>query len=153
MESFNVVSTTSVVRVIPLLKEASPVKVACYTLVAPSNLEKALDTTKETTRGAGGPSTKMGGRPTNIDGWPTWELAIRPPLRLADLLLCARAPRVLVGVEYDLLVHFPPIQPSERSTGRSLPLARRQKSSLQGRWPFDAVWRSTSAAAMTTSHW
>jgi hypothetical protein len=48
-------------------QEASPVKVSCCSLVASTDLEKALDKAKEETRGAGAPLATMGGRPTNID--------------------------------------------------------------------------------------
>jgi hypothetical protein len=62
-------STAAAVRAMPPLKEL-PANVTSYTLVASSDLDKALDTTKGVNRGAGTPLAKMGGRPANIDSRP-----------------------------------------------------------------------------------
>jgi hypothetical protein len=66
MESFNVVSTAVVKRAMPPLKE-SPTKVASYTLVASSDLDKSLDITKGVIGGASAPTAKMGSQLAN---WP-----------------------------------------------------------------------------------
>jgi hypothetical protein len=59
----NALSTAVVVRMIPLLREAPHAKVTSCTLVTSTDMEKALDTMNEVTRGAGAPSAMMGGRP------------------------------------------------------------------------------------------
>jgi hypothetical protein len=63
-----VLSIAFVASAIPPLKEAAPTKVACCSLVASTDLEKALDKANEETRGANAPLATMGGRPANIDG-------------------------------------------------------------------------------------
>jgi hypothetical protein len=65
MDPFNALSTAVAARNIPPLKEAPPAKVMSYALVASTDLEKTVDATKEVTRGAGAPSTKLVGRSAN----------------------------------------------------------------------------------------
>jgi hypothetical protein len=81
MKSFNVISTAAAMRGIPSVKE-SPVKVASCTLVASSDLDKVLDVTKDITRGADAPMTKMGGQLANIDGRPAMSFGRPSPLEV-----------------------------------------------------------------------
>jgi hypothetical protein len=129
MESYNVISTTATVRTIPPLKE-SPMKVTSCTLVASSDLHKALDVTKDVTRGAGSPSAKMGGRPANLDGCltmgfgrstpPPLEVGHPAPVRDASLHAHGRGLRPTSGLsphptirkEHRSVTLMPPIQGS-----------------------------------------
>jgi hypothetical protein len=71
MDPFNALSTTATVRKIPPLREAPPSNVMSCALVASTDLDRALDTTKEVTEGAGAPSAKMVGQLANSPGRPT----------------------------------------------------------------------------------
>jgi hypothetical protein len=71
IDPLNALSTTAAARMIPLLREAPPAKVASCVLVASTDLEKALDVAKEVIEGADAPSVTTGSQPAKSPNRPT----------------------------------------------------------------------------------
>jgi hypothetical protein len=84
MDPFNALSTATAVRMIPLLREAPPAKVASCALVASTDLEKVIDAVKEVIGGSGVPSTMMAGRPAKSPGRPATIGGRLTPLKVGQ---------------------------------------------------------------------
>jgi hypothetical protein len=84
-------------------------------LVTSTNLKRDLDATKEVTRGAGAPSAKMVGWPTNSPSWPAMVCGhLPPPLVVrAGHHQHTKVPLVPEDMKCARFVLFPLIQQSE----------------------------------------
>jgi hypothetical protein len=132
-DPFNALSTTTAVKKIPPLKEASPTKVMSCALIPSTYQQKDLDAAKEVTRGAGAPSANMAGRLANSPGRPAMVCGQSVPHgegQSPPACHCSPVPEV---VECARLVLFPLVQQLGRSTDRSRLHIPLWGYSLQGR--------------------